>query len=151
MLSGDWGTVQVILQSVSFHDLVTTDFNTTLGHAGPLQMWLVGLSANYPDPYNWLNGVFAPTAPLNVFNYRDDTTQFNAWAIMQQADQQSDLQKRLDLYHQAEQQLVNAALEIPYAQDKGVWRVRSYIQGFNPSALQTISDLDWANIVVLAH
>jgi hypothetical protein len=49
--------------------------------------------------------------------------------------------------------LVNAALEIPYAQDKGLWRLKSYIQGFHPTALLSIPilELDWAHVSVLAH
>ncbi len=153
LLSGTWGQVTVIPQPVSFQTLAVTDFNATLGHAGPLQMWLIGLSTASPDPFNWLNGIFSPTASLNVFNYRDDGTQYTAWALMQQADAEQDLDKRMTLYNQAEQQLVNAALEIPYAQDKALWRIRSYIQGFNPTALQVvpIPELAWANVSVLAH
>ncbi len=153
LLSGTWGQVTVIPQPVSFQTLAVTQFNATLGHAGPLQMWLIGLSANFPDPFNWLNGVFAPTASLNVFNYRDDGNQYTAWAMMQQADTEIDQTKRMALYNQAEQQLVNAALEIPYAQEKALWRIKSYVQGFNPTALLTvpIPELEWANISILAH
>lgn len=153
ILSGSWGQVTVTPLPVSFQTLVVNEFNATLGHSGPLQMWLVGLSAAFPDPFNWLNGVFAPTAPLNVFNYRDVPGQFTAWALMQQADAAQDPAQRLSLYNQAEQQLVNAALEIPYAQEKGLWRVKPYIQGFNPTPLLTIPilELDWAHISVLAH
>ncbi len=153
ILSGAWGTVTVTPQPVSFATLVNTDINATDGHAGPLQMWLIGLSATFPDPFSWLNSVFAPTAFLNSFNYRDDNAQLNAWALMQQADAATDLDKRMSLYSQAEQQLVNAALEIPYAQEKGLWRVKPYIQGFNPTASLAIPipELEWANVSVLAH
>jgi peptide/nickel transport system substrate-binding protein/oligopeptide transport system substrate-binding protein len=150
VLSGSWGTVTVTPDPVSFQTLVNTDFTLSLGNPGPLQMWLIGLSAAYPDPHNWLNGVFSPTSPLNVFNYRDDS-QFQAWSLMQRADVERDKEMRLSLYNQAEQQLVNAALEIPYAQEKGIWRIKPYIQGYNPTALQAIADQDWANVVVLAH
>ena len=145
-----WGMVYVNIIPVSFSTLVNADFTATLGHAGPLQMWLIGLSAGFPDPHNWLNGVFAPTAPLNVFNYRDDS-QFTAWALMQKADTEQNAQMRLNLYNQAEQQLVNAVVEVPYDQEKGIWRIQPYIQGFNPTALQAVSDQAWANVVVLTH
>jgi oligopeptide transport system substrate-binding protein len=150
VLSGDWGTVIVIPDPESFTTLVNTDLPKTIGHSGPLQMWLLGLQTTYPDAHNWLNGVFSPTSPLNAFNYRDDA-QFQAWSLMQQADGEQDAAMRLNLYNKAEQQLVDAALEIPYAQDKGIWRIKPYIQGYNPTALQMISDQDWANVMVLAH
>ncbi len=150
VLSGDWGTVTVTPVGVSFATLVNADFTQSLGHSGPLQMWLIGLQTTYPDPHNWLNGVFSPTSPLNVFNYRDNG-QFQAWSLMQQADVEQNPDMRLSLYNRAEQQLVDAALEIPYAQDKGIWRLKPYIQGYNPTALQMISDQDWANVMVLAH
>jgi oligopeptide transport system substrate-binding protein len=153
VLSGTWGKVTVIPDAESFQTLVVNEFNATLGHSGPLQMWLVGLSAQFPDPFNWLNNVFSPIAPLNVFNYRDVPGQFTAWALMLQADAELDIGKRLSLYNQAEQQMVNAALEIPYAQEKGLWRLKPYIQGFHPTALLSIPilELDWANVSVLAH
>ena len=153
ILSGPWGTVSVISHPVSFQTLVVNLFNATLGHAGPLQMWLIGLSAAFPDPFVWLNNVFAPTAPLNAFNYRDDQVHSTAWALMLQADAEQIEAKRLSLYNQAEQQLVNAAVEIPYAQEKGIWRLKPYIQGFNPTALlaNPIPELDWAQVSVLAH
>lgn len=150
VLSGTWGQVQVIPNPVSFQQLAVTDFTATIGHSGPLQLWLIGLSANYPDPFNWLNSVFSPGSSLNVFNYRDDA-QFTAWAIMQKADAEQDEQQRMELYNQAEQQLVNAAAEIPYDQEKGIWRVKTYIQGFNLTALQRLPDLAWPNVRVLAH
>ncbi len=153
LLSGSWGKVIVTPQPMSFATLVNDQFNATLGRSGPLQMWLIGLSGQLADPFNWLNGVFAPTAPLNVFNYRDVKGQFDAWALMQQADEQQNTDQRLSLYYQAEQQLVNAALEVPYAQEKGLWRIKSYIQGFNPTPMlaDPILELDWPNIRVLDH
>jgi oligopeptide transport system substrate-binding protein len=153
ILSGTWGTVTVIPDKVPFATLVNKDLSATPGHPGPLQMWLVGLSASFPSPFVWMNSVFSPTAFLNAFNYRDDNNQLNAWALMQQADATVDQDKRLSLYAQAEQQLVNDALEIPYAQDKGVWRIKPYIQGFNPTASLAIPipELEWAGVSVLAH
>ncbi len=70
---------------------------------------------------------------------------------MSQADQEQNPAKRMSLYNKAEQQLVNDVAWLPYVQPKGIWRLKTYIQGFNPSALDLLSDLDWANVKVLAH
>jgi oligopeptide transport system substrate-binding protein len=153
VLSGPWGQVHVIPNPMSFQELLYTDIPSTIGHAGPLQIWLIGYAADYPDPFVWLNSIFAPNAYLNAFNYHDDT-QFAAWVLMQQANTEQNVGKRLALYNQAEQQLVNAAVEIPYDQEKGIWRIKPYVQGFNPSALQTsqpLPALDWANVKILVH
>jgi peptide/nickel transport system substrate-binding protein/oligopeptide transport system substrate-binding protein len=152
VLGGDWGKVQVDLVEVSFHDLVTTYFSNTFGnHKGAMQLWLIGWSADYPDPQDWLSLQFAPGSPNNVSNYQDGANNFTAWKLCQQADVEQDPAKRLSLYHQAEQQLVDTVAWLPYIQPKGIWRIKTYIQGYNPSSLDLLSDLDWSNVSVLAH
>ncbi|HEY7124386.1 MAG TPA: peptide ABC transporter substrate-binding protein, partial [Ktedonobacterales bacterium] len=94
---------------------------------------------------------FAPNSPNNVSNYQDGTNNFTAWQLCQQADVEQDPAKRMDLYHQAEQQLVDTVAWLPYAQPKGIWRIKTYIQGYNPSSLRLLSDLDWSNVSVLVH
>src|SRR5262249_15488367 len=123
VLSGDWGRVQVDLTEVSFHDLVTTLFSTTAGnHKGAMQMWLIGWTADYPDPQDWLSLQFAPNSPNNVSNYQDGSN-FTAWKLCQQADVEQDPAKRMDLYRQAEQQLVDTVAWLPYIQPKGISRI----------------------------
>ncbi len=154
VLSGNWGKVTVDLTEVSFHDLVTAYFPATAGnHKGPfdMSMWMLGWVADYPDPQDWLSLQFAPGSPNNVSNYQDGANNFTAWKLCQQADVEQDPVKRMDLYHQAEQQLVDTVAWLPYAQPKGIWRIKTYIQGYNPSSLRLLSDLDWANVSVLAH
>jgi peptide/nickel transport system substrate-binding protein/oligopeptide transport system substrate-binding protein len=143
--------VSVKIDPVSFHDLVTMDLPNTVGnHPGAMQMWILGWSADYPDPQDWLSLQFDKGSPYNASNYQDGNG-FTAWKLMSQADVEQDPAKRMSLYNQAEQQLVNDVVWIPYIQPKGIWRIKTYIQGFNPSALDLLSDLDWANVVVLAH
>src|SRR5262249_40312966 len=134
----------------TFSDLVGAILDTPGNPKSTLQMWLVGWIADYPDPQDWLSLLFSPTSFFNASNYKDGDG-FTAWSLMKQADQEQDPTKRMSLYNQAEQQLVNNVAWIPYVQPKGIWRIKSYIQGYNPSSLNILSDLDWANVVVLAH
>ncbi len=148
--------VQITINALpTLHDLVVNLLTKTAGnHEGALQMWLIGWIADYPDPQDWLSLQFAPNSPLNFSNYQDgeqDGHDFTAWNILQKADVEQDPSQRMNLYNEAEQQLVDDVAWLPYAQPLGIWRLRTYIQGYNPSALNLMSDQDWANVFVLAH
>ncbi len=151
VLSGPWGTVNVEPDPENFIDMVTTKFAETVHNSpGAMQMWLLGWSADYPDPQDWLSLQFAQGSPNNAPNYHDGNG-FTAWQLMAQADVEQNPGMRMGLYNQAEQQLVNDVAWLPYMQPKGIWRIKPYIQGYNPTSLGLISDLDWANVSVLAH
>lgn len=155
VLSGPWGQVTVHPDPTSFQSLLQTRLPETVGnHPGAVQLWLEGWGADYPDPQDFLSLQFAAGSPNNAANYHDgvqDGQQFTAWQIMAQADVEQDPARRMNLYHQAEQQLVNDVAWIPFIQGKYIWRLKTYMQGFDPSALGLLSDQDWANVVVLAH
>lgn len=155
ILSGSWGTVTVSADPVSFNDLFLTRFPETVGnHTGAMQMWFIGWTADYPDPEDFLSLQFAPDSPNNATNYHDgmqDRQKFAAWKLMAQADVEQNPVMRMNLYHQAEQELVNDVAWIPIFQGKGVWRIKPYIQGFLPTALDLLSDQEWANVAILAH
>ena len=143
--------VQINLVPLTFHDLVTAVLGKTVGNqTGALQMWLLGWIADYPDPQDWLSLQFAKGSPYNASNYQDGNG-FTAWKLMSQADVEQDPAKRMDLYSQAEQQLVNDVAWIPYTQPKGIWRTKTYIEGFNLSSLGLVAVQDWANVMVMAH
>jgi oligopeptide transport system substrate-binding protein len=148
-------SVTVNTTEMSFQDLVTAILGKTVGnHTGALQMWLIGWIADYPDPQDWLSLQFAKDSGNNASNYQDgfqNGKNFTAQALMAQADVEQDPAKRMTLYNEAEQQLVDDVAWIPYAQPKGIWRIKTYIQGFTPSALGLLTNLDWANVEVLAH
>lgn len=154
-LEAMWGTilpgVSITPHPVSFIDLATTYVANTVGnHPGAMQIWILGWSADYPDPQDWLSLLFGKGSPYNASNYQDGNG-YTAWKLMSQADVEQDQTTRMSLYNRIEQQLVDDVAWIPLTQPKGIWRIKSYIQGFNPSALDLLSDLDWANVVVLAH
>jgi peptide/nickel transport system substrate-binding protein/oligopeptide transport system substrate-binding protein len=151
VLSGTNFSVHIKEQGMSFQDLVGSMLGPTVGNKpGALQMWMIGWIADYPDPQDWLSLQFSKTSSLNASNYEDGAG-FTAQTLMNQADVEQDPAKRMSLYNQAEQQLVNDVAWLPYSQPKGIWRVRTYIQGFNPSALGLLTDLTWPSVQVLAH
>ena len=151
-ITGDVKTSVTIKEDgMSFQDLVGAMLGPTVGNKpGALQMWMIGWIADYPDPQDWLSLQFSKSSALNASNYQDGNG-FTAQTLMAQADKEQNAAKRMSLYNQAEQQLVNDVAWLPYSQPKGIWRIRTYIQGFNPSALGLLTDLDWANVEVLAH
>ncbi len=143
--------VTIVPNGMPFQTLVGAVLENTVGnHAGALQMWMIGWIADYPDPQDWLSLQFAKDSSNNASNYEDGNG-FTAQALMAQADVEQDPAKRMSLYNQAEQQLVNDVAWLPYAQPKGIWRVRTYIQGFNFSSLGLLTDLQWPHVEVLAH
>lgn len=152
ILSGSWGTVNVTTQDAgSVHNLIVTHLQYNLQNKkGQVQAWLLGWVADYPDPQDWLSLQFAQGSGNNWVNYRDDSAH-HAWSLMSQADTEQNPSKRMDLYNQAEQQLVDDVAWLPYMQPKGIWRIKTYVQGYNPSALNLLSDQDWANVSILAH
>ena len=46
---------------------------------------------------------------------------------------------------------MNDVAWIPYTQPKGIWRTKTYIEGFNLSSLGLVAVQDWANVMVMAH
>jgi oligopeptide transport system substrate-binding protein len=153
ILTGTWGKVNVTPQDVGggVHTLIVNHLQYNFGNKpGFAQMWLVAWIADYPDPQDWLSLQFAQGSANNWSNYHD-TADFHAWQLMQQADVEQNQAKRMILYNQAEQQLVDSVAWLPYMQPKGIWRIKTYVQGYNPSSLELLSDQDWGNVSILAH
>ncbi len=145
------GKVTVELKGFPLREMATTKLSVTVGnHPGAMQMWLLGWSADYADPQNWLSLLFGKGSPYNASNYRDGSG-YTAWKLMSQADVEQDPVKRMSMYNQIEQQLVNNVAWIPYMQPKGIWRIRTYIEGYNPSALSFQPTWDWPKVKVLVH
>ncbi|HEY7984694.1 MAG TPA: hypothetical protein VID73_11035, partial [Ktedonobacterales bacterium] len=59
--------------------------------------------------------------------------------------------KRLEDYHQAEQQLVNLVPWIPYEQAKITWRLQTWVHGFALNSFSTVSDQQWPSVFITNH
>ncbi|HEX9038120.1 MAG TPA: peptide ABC transporter substrate-binding protein [Ktedonobacterales bacterium] len=128
-------------------------FDTLVGYLGqpaaadPMQMWLIGWIADYPDPQDWLTIQFETNGPDNS----EGISERNLDKIMQAADIESDPVKRMQMYNQAEQIAVNEVAWLPFQQAKLAWRLRQYVRGFAYNGLGVMVDLSWPNVYIAAH
>ncbi len=92
-------------------DLQATDYSAYLREVrkGTFQMFVAGWIADYPDPENFLDKLFASDSPENQLNYKDPTV--DGWLV--QARTERDQTKRFALYNQAEQKILDDAVIIP--------------------------------------
>jgi len=98
---------------------------------GKLQMYTEAWAADYPDPEDFLSLNFLSDSQQNESKYSNP--QVDQW--LQQADTTQDQSKRMDLYHQAEQQIINDAPWIPLTFDKNEYLVKPYVKGYEPAGL----------------
>jgi len=98
---------------------------------GKLQMYTEAWAADYPDPEDFLSLNFLSDSQQNESKYSNP--QVDQW--LQQADTAQDQSKRMDLYHQAEQQIINDAPWIPLTFDKNEYLVKPYVKGYEPAGL----------------
>ena len=92
----------------------------------PYQMYQLGWIADYPDPQNFLEVLFHSGSSQNHGNYSNPEVD----ALLDQARGTLDAAKRLALYQQAEQMILNDAALIPIYFDVENWLVKPYVQNF---------------------
>jgi oligopeptide transport system substrate-binding protein len=139
----------VLCLNVAFDD--TTYKNTsaivhamTQQNGNPLQMWMLGWIADYPDPEDYTTAVLGPGASSNYGNFNDPDIN----AKMHAAGVEPDAKKRAQLYSDIEQSLVNQVAWIPFAQVKFIYRVNLKVVGYSILPAQFVSDQAWADIYV---
>jgi len=131
------------------------------GKAGPLQIWISGWGADYPDPQDWLSLQFAPNQANNAVNFgQNDSAQVKqqqaAQAEMAKADlmhgtSAAALAARANAYNQIEQQLVDYAAWIPIYQRPDLRLTKTWVHGLTfTSDSQTPPD-DWAKVYITKH
>lgn len=98
---------------------------------GKLQMFTEAWAADYPDAEDFLSVNFLSDSAQNESKYSSPQVD----QLLQQADTTLDQSKRMDLYHQAEQQIVNDAPWIPLLYDKDEYLVKPYVKGYKPVGL----------------
>jgi oligopeptide transport system substrate-binding protein len=125
---------------------------------GPYQMWVIGWLADYPDPQDWLSLQFTSNPPATLDNPNaqtgnnaSDIHDSNLDKLFKQADLESDPNKRMALYNQAEQIIVNEVPWITYEQSKALWRQRPWVRGFGLNSLGMMVDTAWPNVYIASH
>ncbi len=87
----------------------------------------LGWEADYPDPQDFLDILFHSESSINHGDFKDAAID----AILEEARTEADIQRRIDLYHQAEQMIVDAAPWVPmwFTGDRYAL-VKDYVEGY---------------------
>lgn len=128
-------------------DKVTASVNNGNG----LQLWGLSWVGQYADPHEWLTQQFGKGAVYNAMNYGENmghtaTQQQTTQQQLETADATMDANARIQLYQQAEQQLVNDVAWIPLEQMTATFLRSSAIIGIVDNAQGVIPADDWARI-----
>jgi oligopeptide transport system substrate-binding protein len=90
------------------------------------QIFSGGWCADYPDPENFADVLFHTGAQQNIGNYSNPALD----AILDQARVEQDVSKRIQLYQQAEQIIVQDAPVLFISHDVSYMLVKPYVKGF---------------------
>jgi oligopeptide transport system substrate-binding protein len=121
-----------------------------------LQFWGLAWIADYPDPQDWTTLQFDKGSQFNQFNYGQNLTSDSAQQqLVQQeleaADVNPDQQARLQVYMQAEQQLVNDVAWLPMEQMETNLVLKPYVKGLSFNAMGLLPPDDWGAVYIAAH
>ena len=99
------------------------------------QMFSLGWIGDYPDAQNFLDMLFHSQSAYNHSAYSNPELD----ELVEQARVEQNVDRRITLYQQAEQVLVNDAPWIPLYHSGGYYLVRPYVQGLVISAQETMN------------
>jgi oligopeptide transport system substrate-binding protein len=121
----------------------------TFGHDGPVQLWYGVWYEDYPDPQNWLSVFFGKGSSHNNVNYGQNTSanakeQQAVQDKLAQADGEQDPAKRIALYQEAEQAIVNEAGWITMFQLTYSYAVNPKLKEWKITPSGQISAEEWA-------
>ncbi len=147
--------IDVKAQAINFNQLVT-DLSGAVNNPKGLQMWAIGWIADYPDPQDWTTLQFDKGSPNNYFNYgqnnsSDAAQQQQVQQHLEQADVTTNQAQRLQMYMQAEQQLVNDVAWLSIDQESASRLVKPYVVGLTFNAADLRPPGDWASVYIAAH
>jgi oligopeptide transport system substrate-binding protein len=103
---------------------------------GKFDMFSLGWVADYPDPQNFLELNFHTDNSNNKTGYSNHEVD----GLLQQATAEKDTDKRIQLYQQAEQIIVNEEPWIPLIFGKSSYLVKPYVTGYeaNPFVISSL-------------
>ena len=137
-------------------EMLLIDLDNTINNAKGLQMWAIGWIAEYPDPKDLTTLQFDKGSPYNSSNYgqnksSDAVQQQQVQQQLEQADVNTDVNARFQIYNQAEQQLVNDVAWMPMFQSEATRLLKPYVVGRVYNGLGLVPPNDWANVYIAAH
>jgi oligopeptide transport system substrate-binding protein len=93
------------------------------------QMFMLGWVADYPDPEDFLDIQFYSGSEQNHSRYDDSEVD----AVLEEARGEADHEKRMALYHKAEEMIVNDAPWVPIYHGINYVLVKPYVEGLTIS------------------
>jgi oligopeptide transport system substrate-binding protein len=150
-----WQTVlgvNVKIQDVSVNKLFEL-LDANPGNPKGLQMWKVDWIGDYPDPQDWMTLQFAKGASNNTMNYGQNPGPYAAQQqqiqqLLTQADGEGDLTKRMQMYNQAEQALVNDVVWIPMYQEISTFVRQPCVVGLVDNSQDLTPPNDWGSVYI---
>jgi peptide/nickel transport system substrate-binding protein/oligopeptide transport system substrate-binding protein len=132
------------------------DVGSALNNPKGLQLWGIAWIADYPDPQDWTTLQFDKGVPSNTMNYGQNSTsdaaqQQQVQQELEGADVNPDQQARLQVYMQAEQQLVNDVAWLPIDQVETNLVLKPYVKGLVFNSLGLLPPDDWSAVYIAAH
>lgn len=109
------------------------EFLAELNKSNPsYQLYQLGWIADYPDPQNFLEVLFHTESAQNHGGYSNSEVD----ALLDEARGTQDPQKRIALYQQAEQLILEDAAWVPLYFGVENWLVKPYVQGYQIPAIK---------------
>ena len=136
------------------------EISAATNNAHGLQFWAAGWSADYPDAQDWTTLQFDNSSPYNNMNYGqnnapDHIQQQAIQRQMEAADANFNLDPkfnpRIQLYQNAEQQLVNDVAWLPMYQANTSFLLKPYVKSIPYNPAPQMSPIDWENIFIAVH
>jgi len=114
--------------------------------SGKAKIWRAGWIADYPDPANFLaqfygNNVHKSSTMVNDFHYHNE--QFDA--VYEKALVEKDNDKRMDLFVECDQMVVETAPVIPVMTDDHIIIINARVRDFAATQMET---LDLTNVYI---
>jgi len=106
------------------------------------QITTTGWCADYPDPENFADVLFHSGAEMNKGNYSNPELD----NLLEQARVESDVNKRIGLYQQAEQIIVEDAPALFLYHSGDFELVKPYVQGYILSPVSTYPQIRYLSI-----
>ncbi|MCZ7568629.1 MAG: peptide ABC transporter substrate-binding protein [Ardenticatenaceae bacterium] len=112
--------IEVAIEQTEFATFLS-DLNSK---PSPYQMYSIGWIADYPDPQDFLDILFHCDSLDNHSGYCNPDVD----KLLEAARTETDEQKRMDLYHQAEEKILDDGAWVPLFYGKQYWLTKPYVQ-----------------------
>ena len=106
------------------------------------QLTTSGWCADYPDPENFADTLFHTGAEMNKGNYSNPEVD----RILEEARVEPDVTRRIELYQQAEQMIVDDAPALFLSHSESYELVKPYVQGYVLSPVSTFPAIKFLSI-----